>query len=52
MLSQNLKQERECVVTDSNSNSNGAGAFRMVAVTLMVVMLSIGVLQLFGVIRI
>ena len=45
------KQKKECLVTDSKSDPNGAGAFRVVATTLMVVMLSVGVLQLIGVAR-
>jgi hypothetical protein len=39
-------------VTDSKSNSNGIAVYRMFAAALMMVMLSIGVLQLAGVIRI
>jgi hypothetical protein len=39
-------------VTDSKSNSNGVAAYRLIATALMMVMLSIGVLQLAGVIRI
>jgi hypothetical protein len=39
-------------VTDSKSNSNGTTAYRLFAAALMMVMLSIGVLQLAGVIRI
>ena len=39
-------------MTDSKSNSNGVAAYRLFATALMRVMLSIGVLQLAGVIRI
>jgi len=39
-------------VTDSTSNSNAVAAYRMFAAALMMVMLSIGVLQLAGWIRI
>jgi hypothetical protein len=39
-------------VTDSKSSSNGVTAYRLFAAALMMVMLSIGVLQLAGVIRI
>ena len=41
-----------CAVTDSKSNSNGVAVYRLFAAALMMVMLSIGVLQLAGVIRI
>jgi hypothetical protein len=41
-----------CAVTDSKSNSNGVAAYRMFAAALMMVMLSIGILQLTGMIRI
>ena len=36
----------------SDSNSNGIAAYRMFAAALMMVMLSIGILQLTGMIRI
>ena len=39
-------------MADSKVNSNGVTAYRMFATALMVVMLSLGVLQLAGVIRI
>jgi hypothetical protein len=55
MLSHTLKTRKGvCAVTDSksNSNSNGTTAYRLFAAALMMVMLSIGVLQLAGVIRI
>ena len=38
-------------MADSNSKSDGTGAYRMFAAALMMVMLSIGVLQLAGVFR-
>jgi hypothetical protein len=53
MLSHTLKTRKGvCAVTDSKSNSNGTTAYRLFAAALMMVMLSIGVLQLAGVIRI
>jgi hypothetical protein len=55
VLSHTLKTRKGvCAVTDSksNSNSNGTTAYRLFAAALMMVMLSIGVLQLAGVIRI
>ena len=39
-------------VTDSKVNSNGVATYRLIAATLMMLMLSIGILQLAGVIRI
>jgi len=38
-------------VPDSKPDSNGMAAYRMIAAALMMVMLSIGVLQLAGVFR-
>jgi hypothetical protein len=52
VLSHALKTKKGvCAVTDSKSNSNGVAMYRMCAAALMMVMLSIGVLQLAGVFR-